>query len=516
MDEQIIERLRDPDCYPGRPGDVEIYQTHLSVVCLAGDFAYKLKKPIKLPFVDFSTLALREHYCYEEIRLNRRLCPDLYLNVVPLLPGKKGVTFRDGDGEAVDYAVRMKRLPQDKMLNELLERNEVEAAGIREVARIMAAFHSGLERDEDLRAVGNPKVLQQFALDNFRDTREMRGRVFDETLHRLMQERARADLDRWLPVLEQRASCGRIVEGHGDLHARNVCMTDPPTIYDCLEFSAQLRCGDVATENAFLVMDLIYRGHPELARVYLETYIEESGDEEQRQLMPLLVRYRAMVRAKVSGIASGEEELSVAEREQALQSAKKHLNLAAASAIAEVGPVLILACGLPGTGKSYVFEELARECAWPIVSSDRVRKNLAGIPEQEHLIENFYSADFSRRTYAAMLAQAEDRLRIEPVLVDANFRSVELRKQAYEVAKQAGASIVVVWFRVEDEVVKNRLERRNENGKTVSDAGVGVYEKLKDQFEPPTAGEEFEVFEVDGGLPREANVVRILAHLVGR
>ncbi len=516
MDKMVIERLGNPDCYPGNPGEVRIYQTHLSVVCVAGDFAYKLKKPLKLTFVDFSTAALREYYCREEVRLNRRLCPDVYLGVMPLFAGSDGVTFRnDAGGEVIDQAVHMRRLPQDRMLDEMLERDAVQAADVEAIAGIMARFHAAADRGPEVREAGSPAHLEKFALENFSETRTQIGAVFDPELHGLLEERTRKDFDRLRPALEARVAEGRVVEGHGDLHARNICLCDPIAIYDCIEFSAGFRCEDVATENAFLVMDLLYRGHRELARAYLDAYIAESGDAGQRALVPALVRYRAMVRAKVSAIVAGETEISAPDREGALASAKKHLHLCAASAVAEDGPLLVLACGLPATGKTTVLEELSRETGWPCLASDRVRKELAEVAADEKLPENFYSEAFSRRTYDELARRGVRCLDTSPVLLDANFRSQELRKRVADVARNAGARVVVVWFRVEDAVVERRMRAREEAQKGVSDADLAVYGKLKAAFEEPSAEEGLEVVVVDGGAERGEVIARILCGLVG-
>ncbi len=516
MKQEVIECLRDPGRYPGSPQSVRIIQTHLSVVCIAGDYAYKLKKPVKLPFVDFSTMERREHFCREEVRLNRRLCPDVYLGVMPLFAGTGGVSFRpDGGGEIVDHAVHMRRLPQDRMLNNLLPRDEVPAGELRQVAKVIAAFHSRAERGEDVNAAGDPENLQRFAMQNFLETRDLRGTVFDAGLHGVLEKRTRNDFKILLPKLRKRLKAGRVVDGHGDLHARNICMTEPPTIYDCLEFSDDFRCADVATENAFLVMDLLFHGHRELAEAFLEAYAGESGDDGQAELMPTLVRYRAMVRAKVSAIAASEPELDSGDRQDARASARRYFHLAAASAVAEQGPLIIMGCGLPATGKSFVLEALARQASWPMLGSDRLRKQLAGVPETEALPARHYEAAFSRRTYDEMLRRVGADAWETPLLLDANFRTQALRRRVVEAGRDAGLPVWVVWFRTVDEVVHERMAQRASDATAVSDADQEVYEKLKANFEPPQAEVEgFQLLEVDGGAPRDELVALILTALL--
>lgn len=511
MDESLIERLREADCYPGNPAEVFIIQTHLSVVCVAGDNVYKLKKPVKLPFVDYSTRELREHFCHEEVRLNRRLSKDVYRGVARLVAGSTGATFREESGDLLDHAVHMRRLPEGKMLNELLARGEVSAEEIREVARIVAGFHGRADRGPEILSAGDPERLCGYALGNFSETREQCGEIFDPELHAFLENRARSDFDALLPRLKARAAAGLVVDGHGDLHARNICMTDPPAIYDCIEFCAGFRCEDVATENAFLVMDLMYRGRPDLAGVFLDAYIEESGDEDQRGLMPALVRYRAMVRAKVSAIAAGEHELAAEDRAEAVASARRHLNLTAASAIGETGAVVVLACGLPATGKSYVFDELARETSWPCFASDKVRKELAGEPEAKTLPAEFYSEANARRIYDEMLRRADGKVSSTPVLLDATFRSKRERGRVMEMAKRAGADVFVVWFRAGESEIRERMAFRARDSSAVSDADLAVYEKLKTAFEAPRIEEGFGVIELGRGESREESVARILS-----
>ena len=515
MNERIIERLSNPVCYPGNPDSVEVIQTHLSVVCIAGDDVYKLKKPIKLPFVDYSTAERREHFCHEELRLNKRLCPKIYRDVAPLFEGAGGVTFVNEGGTVVDHAVLMHRLPEERMLNELLACDEVSGDAITEVARIVAAFHRDAERGPEVLEAGNPEHLQQYALDNFSETRAMRGSIFDSDLHAQLEKQARKDFNVLLPEFKSRVAEGRVLEGHGDLHTRNICLSEPIAIYDCIEFSVGLRCGDVATENAFLAMDLIYRGHPELAARYLDAYIEASGDEGQRALIPTLIRYRAMVRAKVSAIAAGEVELPAADRNEASASAKRHLNLTAASAIAEKGPLLVVACGLPAAGKSYVFGELARETGWQCLSSDAIRKELAGVAATKKLPGKFYTQEFSRRTYAELFHRAAECQVSGPILLDANFRSASRRSEAQETARRAGAKLVIVWFDTDENVIRDRMKSRDLDATVnMSDADWSVYTKLKASFEPPCSGEAFELLTLDGVAGREENISRILSFLM--
>lgn len=466
---------------------IEVVQTHISIVVLAPEHVFKLKKPVKLPFLDFSTPAARKHACDEEVRLNRRLCPAVYLGVVALHRDARGLTFHDRGAE-IDSAVRMTRLPAERMLDRLLEHDAVGTTDIEDLARRVADFHKTAERGPAVVAAGDPRRLAELMRANFVETAACVGTVFDATLHTRMAARERVDSARLLPLLERRAREGRVVDGHGDLHARNVCMTEPPAIYDCIEFCAEFRCLDVATENAFMAMDLRYRGHRELAEAYVRAYVAATGDAEQLVLLPALIRYRALVRAKVAAIASSEPELSALDRERAAQSARRHLRLAAATALEQDGRTWIAACGPPACGKSALLEQLAREAGFPLLQSDRIRKELAGVAATARLPADAYSTEWTDRTYDALLSRASaspDAV----VLLDATWGSRARRDSLRAVAARRGARTVFVHLDVPEAAVRQRLAARANDPAAISDADVGVYERFVKTFERPTADE---------------------------
>ena len=524
MQPDQIEHLRDPTAYPGHHhGSVTIIQTHLSVVCLLGDHAWKLKKSIRLPFADFSSLDQRRHFCLEELRLNQRLCPDTYLDVVPLRqqPDGKPSFHPDASGKIVDYAVRMRRLPADRMLDVLLARDEVDPAAIDAIAHRMTRFHADADRSPETLAHGDPDHLRRFALANFDETRPLAGEhpdaLFHPRLHAALQAQTRADFTRHLPTLRARHQSGHVVDGHGDLHARNICLTDPPAIYDCIEFEPAFRCGDVATEHAFMAMDLRFRGHPELGNGYLDAVVAGSGDPEIRDLMPALVRYRAMVRAKVSAIAATEPELAPAARTEAAGASRRYLRLAAATAIEEHQPWWLMLCGLPGSGKSSIAKALASASggAWPVLSSDRIRKQLAGIPSTTRLPGEFYHPDFSRRTYAELRQQATAATsRHRVVILDANFRGRAERQRAHQAAGAAGARLAILQIDAPASVIMARLDRRGTDPQSESDANAGVYRQLVAEFEPPHPREADLLLTASGDAPPDRITDDILSALL--
>ena len=320
-----------------------------------------------------------------------------------------------------------------------------------------------------------------------------------------------------LPGMRGRAGAVRVVDGNGDLQARNVGLTDPVAVYDCIEFNPGFRCGDIATEHAFLIMDLRFRGHPELAAAFFDAVLAATGDDPMRDLMPMLVRYRAMVRAKVSAIAANEGELPEKRRREEGEIARRYLRLAAVSAIEEDGPWWLVFCGLPASGKSSIANALADSAggAWPVFSSDRIRKELAGTAPTETLPERFYAPEFSQRTYAELrsrAAKASGKSRV--VVLDANFRERKERTLVREAAAAAGARLVILRVDVDEDTVVARLDRRASDPNAESDADRKVYQKLKAAFETPGSEEADRLIPVSGEAAAPVAVDEILTAML--
>lgn len=517
--EQLLDELADPACFPHGPDRVDIVQTHLSVVCLAGDLVYKLKKAVTLPFVDFAPLAARRQACRDEVRLNRRLCPDVYLGTAALRRVGGRLRFAapadddggDDDEGPLDFAVVMRRLPQERMLDELVRDGAVAVDEIRGLARHVAAFHAGAERGARITATGHPRRLAGFAADNFTELEAVPDHGLPAGLLAALATSSRAGFDRLLPELEARAAEGFVIDGHGDLHARNVCMTTPPAIYDCIEFEPAFRCGDVATEVAFLVMDLRYRGAPELATAFVEEYSRVSGDRQLAALLSMPCSYRAMVRAKVAAMAAAEPELRAEDRDGARRSARDHLLLASAYALESRGPLWIVICGPPASGKSRLCSALHDSVGWPHLSTDVVRKTLAGLRPTDTARSEHYTAVFTNRTYVELLNRAAG-IPDPVVLLDGNFPSIARRSRARAAAAMAGARCAVVYVDIDAATAAARARARRHEVGNVSDAGPETATALHASFEVP-AGVEAAIA-LDGRAPTDELVARLLAELL--
>tara|TARA_R110002072_G_scaffold109160_1_gene236354 strand:+ start:142978 stop:144585 length:1608 start_codon:yes stop_codon:yes gene_type:complete len=507
--EQCIDELRDPRCYPQAPAAVQIIQTHLSVVCLAGDLVYKLKKAVTLPFVDFSSLAARRETCRAEVHFNRRLCRDTYLGTAALRRDGEQLVFAavgdDDSDDDLDVAVVMRRLPSDLMLDELLRRGKATSEHMRQLAELIAKFHRGAVRDEATRRYGDPERLRQFVINNFDELREVKDHGLSVALLDRLARSSKEAFELIAEELHERAVSSFLVDGHGDLHARNVCMTDPPTVYDCIEFEPAFRCGDVATEVAFLTMDLRYRGAPALADTFVEAYVTATGDLRLPALLPMLSSYRAMVRAKVDAMASVESELSAEERAASSESARRYLLLAAAYLMETRGPWWLLTCGPPASGKSRLAALLADTVQWPHLATDVIRKQRAGVAPTEQARPEHYTAEFSDETYAALYQAAGEHTAAGQrcVILDGNFATSERRADALQAARAAGARLAIAFVDVDVATARQRAAFRAGDANNVSDADADVAERLHRAFVAPIAEECDVLIGLEGTAPSE-------------
>ena len=516
-----------PGSFPGRPASWRVIQTHISVVIVTPTHAFKLKKPVRLPILDYTTVGLRLHQCSEEVRLNRRLCPKVYEGTCAVLARPDGKVvfdwlgwaaasdpeFADGTEHVVDHAVVMQVLPADRMLDVLLEHGAVTAADLAAVGAQLAHFHATCRSDDEVRRAGSPSRLAELAAANFRELRAMEGHGMPPDLLDALAQRTGRDFQAMLPLMVQRMAAGRVRECHGDVHARNVCMTTPPAIYDCIEFSLALRAMDTAAETAFLAMDLRYRGSPHLVGPFLEAHAETSGDREQFALMPVLVAYRAMVRAKVALLAAADPGIGASDRSSARRSALRHLHLAAAAAVEGTGRTWLVLCGPPASGKSSLAAELAERTGWTHLATDVVRKQLAGLAGTARGGAEHYTEDFTRKTYGELLARAA-LATSTVVLLDGNFPTVALRAMAAAAARPCGATVVVLHVDVDEATALHRATERAARGASVSDADAAVTARRRAQFVRPARDEGLEVLDLDGAQPATALADHVLAQLL--
>jgi aminoglycoside phosphotransferase family enzyme/predicted kinase len=488
---QLIDALSNPAAYPFPVQAVEVRQTHISVVFLAGPYVYKVKKPLQLGFLDFSTLEKRRHFCDEEVRLNRRLAPTVYLGVVAISRTGAGLKI-EGTGEPVEWAVKMERLPEDATLQKRLQRGTISPPIVQSLGQRLASFHAGAEAGERISAFGQFDVVARNARENFEQAAAHVGITVSQVVFETLRGLTEDTLDRLKPLIGSRAQRGMARDTHGDLHLDHVYLfpdRTPPddlVIVDCIEFNERFRFADPVADMAFLVMDLKFRGQKDLAQVFAEAYFNAAKDDDGRPLLPFYTAYRSVVRAKVNGFALAEKEIPEKERRAAHSRARGHWLLALGELEAPGRrPWLILVGGLPGTGKSTLARGLAEQAGFCWVRSDEVRKELAGIPANEPARfghrEGIYTLEWTDRTYAECLSRAEKFLfEGKRVVVDANFGAERRRLDFLDLAARLATPAVFLHCNADPEIVRQRLDRRQGDA---SDADWAVYQNAAQGWE---------------------------------
>ncbi|MGC2063737.1 MAG: AAA family ATPase [Thermodesulfovibrionales bacterium] len=508
----LVMAMLRPDFYPHRPDSVELVQTHISWVFLAGERVYKIKKPVDFGFLDYSTLSLRRKACEAEVLLNRRLSRNVYLGNAAIY--QQGALFSlSPPGRPAEYAVVMRRLPKGCFLSTLLAHGHATMAQVRRVARHIAVFHAGAA--PAMRKLQTIAVLEQNLRENFRQTLPYLGRTVREKDYLVVWDYNRKFLEQRRTLLEKRISDGRIRDGHGDLHAEHICLDRGVQIYDCIEFNPRIRQGDIAADVAFLYMDLLYHGHPVLARVFMEEYLEKTGDWELRLLVPFYACYRAVVREKVESFRITDPSVPRREKTAAAKRAGRYFSLARSLAEGDARPRLIIIGGLPGSGKSTVAGTLATRLGADYLNSDVVRKELAGFEPGKSGTAPFeggiYTAAVTGLTYDELLARAAISLQSgRSMVLDATFSQEKWRRRTSALARRLKAVMVTVECHCPAGVVRTRMEERQKRG-GVSDAGWETYKALRRHYEPYSEPHLATRVRVDTTKPLEEGLAKIAA-----
>ncbi len=492
----LIAALLQPDRYPHPVDTVEHLQTHISHVLLAGDYAYKIKKPLNLGFLDFTSLARRKYYCEQELRLNGRLAPDLYLDCVPI-GGSAARPALGAAGEAIEYAVRMRRFPQQALLDRVLAAGRLENRHINALARRLAAFHQAIATADPAAPFGAPERVRGPMLDDFTHIRPLLADPADLDLLTAVERWTLATTERLWPRLAERKAGGWIRECHGDLHLGNLLLADTGqvTIFDCIEFNDDLRWIDVINDLAFLLMDLRFRGAGGLAQRLLNTYLEYGGDFAGAALLSYYQVYRAMVRAKINAIqASQDDHIPEPDRAAARALCRDYLRLALALT-QEPTPFLLITHGVSGSGKSRRTGQLLEIFPGAIrLRSDVERKRLFGLGPLDDsgstLGEGLYTADASARTYRRLYDLTDGLLAARhPVLVDATFVKRAHRQPFRDLAARHGVPFILLDCVADPETLRARVAARRARGDDAAEADVEVLERQLRHDEPPATDE---------------------------
>ena len=483
----LIDALLDPRRYPHVVDRVEVIETHASWLLLAGDFAYKIKKTITLPFLDYGTLARREAFCRAELVLNHRLAPELYLDVLPIggTPGQPQL----GATPAIEWAVRMRRFDESGRLDRVAARGDLQPAHLSQLAATLKVFWQAAAAAAPDTRFGAPDQVLAAARENFVELRQLLPQAdqaqVEQLAHWTEEEFVRRAAD-----FATRKAGGLVREGHGDLHLANLVLIDGQvTPFDCIEFNEDFRWNDPASEIAFVWIDLLDHRQPGLAAWFLNAWLECSGDFQALAVLRFYAVYRAVVRAKIAALRAGQEDAG--QRQADLDSARVYLQLAWQIA-APPPPTLVITCGLSGSGKTTASSarllDQTLEGAGNIVRlrSDVERKRLFGLAPQQNsgsaLDDGIYTAEATTRTYARLRALASDLLAAGwPVIVDAAFLRREERATFRALAAELGIGFAILATEAPAEELRRRLVARSGDA---SEATLEVLEKQLVWFEP--------------------------------
>jgi hypothetical protein len=454
----------------------------MSFVFLTGDYAYKVKKPVNLGYLDYTTLEKRRFFCQQELELNRRLSPDVYLGVEPIVK-RDGQISIGGEGEVIEYAVKMKQLPRERTMDRLLVQNQVTREMVTAVAQKVADFHQKARTNPDISAFGKLEAILVNTEENFTQTEKYIGTAITPQQYHSIKAYTDSFANENESLFDKRVKEGRIRDCHGDLHAAHICFSEGIQIFDCIEFNDRFRYSDVANEVAFLAMDLDHYQRADLSQIFLDAYTGFSHDAEMPKLFNFYKCYRAYVRGKVACFMLDDPYIK--EKNAALTAAQTYFDLA--HRYTRGKQMLLITAGLVGTGKSTMAESLSRSLGMTVISSDVTRKNLASIPLNEHRFAPFkngiYSPGFTQKTYDTMFAQAKKLLaQGQSVILDASFKKRDYRLQAKKLADEAKVDFAILECTLDESNVKKRLEQRLKEG-SVSDGRWEIYQSQKKDFD---------------------------------
>jgi hypothetical protein len=474
--ESLVQAMLDPAFYPKPPAEVSHRETHISHLFFAGELVFKVKKPVRFSFLDYSTLKKRRYFLQEELRLNRRLAPSVYIGVMP-------ITFDDlgwrlgGWAEPAEYVLVMRRLPDKRMLPSLLATEQVTPAMMRELAEFLAGFHREAARATGTTPQRYAADVQKQWNDNLADLEPFIGELFDAENFGAIQKFAADFIGQHGELFARRAAQGRIRDVHGDLHAEHICFApEGIQIFDCIEFNPRLRHCDLASEIAFLSMDIEMRGGKDLLDPFVRRYRELIDDPEGSELLPFWKCYRALVRAKVYALrGAGGSDL-----------ARRYFYYAARMVWQRLGPFIVMVSGLTGSGKSTLARGLSERTGMALLQSDMIRKELGGRTGRQPApySEGIYSPTMTARTYTTMARRAARLIADgKGVIVDATFVRRAHREKILRLAEKQGIALFMIHCSVDDETAQKRLAQRQAEGKDLSDGRWEIYLKQRDAFE---------------------------------
>lgn len=516
---KLIEFLNDPGSYNHNPSCVEHYQTHASDVFIAPPYVFKVKKPVDFGFLDFSTLEKRRFYCNREVELNRRLCEGIYIGVVEIRKNNGIYTF-ENEGGIEEYAVKMYKLQEKYFLKNLLKKGKASREDFVRVADKLEKFYRSQDVSDEVRNNARPENIKTVVFDNITGSSDYTGHTISSSAFDAIVSFNRSFFDNCEDLLNSRIQRGFIKDCHGDLHLEhiNICPEDI-CIYDCIEFNDKFRHIDIASDTAFLAMDLDFKGYPGFSDFFVSQISERMNDRDIYDVLDFYKCFRASVRGKVESIKSLEEDVPAEERDLSVHRARQYFRLALGYALFGSRPALIVVFGTIGAGKSTVAGELAKQLGAVVYSSDVIRKELSGMDPQQRdksgYGQGIYSEDVTEHTYNELLKRALDNTGLRGIAVlDATYSKRHRREQVRQQCEKLGINCFFIETRADEKVIRERVLKREMEGKSASDAGVDILESFRSSFDVPDHEEKANNYiEADTGSTTEEVVQGIFKRL---
>lgn len=497
----LVSGLLDPAVYGDAHGQVEKLETHISYLFLTGAHVYKVKKAVNLGFLDFSTLERRRFYCQEELRLNRRLAPSLYLDVVPIT-GSHQHPCLGGSGTPIEFAVKMRRFPQDALFDARLAHHQLTPNDIDQLAEKIAVFHKSTAVAATQDPYGSSDLVRAPVLGNFDQIRRTSTASMNVADLNALEQWTIQHCDTLDPIFRERKAGGLVRECHGDFHLGNVALIDGEvTVFDCLEFNANLRWIDVQSEAAFMVMDLSARNRSDLGQRFLNRYLEFTGDYAGLTVLRFYLVYRAVVRAKVHALRADQPHIDAEQRSAALSKSRGYFDLAKRLTRPKK-PAIVITHGLSGSGKTTHTERLLEVLPAIRLRSDIERKRLSGLSALTRsgspLRGGLYAPQVTDRTYARLAELATTTVRAGFVaIVDATFLERARRDIFHRLADSLAVAFLILEFSAPEAVLRARVAARQQRGMDASEADVPVLEYQLQKVEPIQSDEQIFVARID-------------------